>query len=458
MINIILKGSVQRQTTMEPHLVTYLVIIIVCIILSAYFSATETAFSTFNRIRVKNLAEKGNKKAALALKLSEDYDALISTVLIGNNIVNILSASLSTLFFTELLLGQPDLAATVSTVVLTLVVLIFGEISPKTMAKNSPDQFVLFSAPIIRVMIFVFTPFNFVFKKWQSLLARLSKNDEDKGMTEEELISIIEEAEEDGGLDEEESTLIKSAIEFGDLEVGDIFTPRIDVTSLPVTADKATVAKTFSESGYSRIPVYEGNPDNILGILYYKDFYSLAYNKSASVSSILKPVMFVAKTQKVNDLMKELQEKQLHMAIVTDEYGSTAGLVTLEDILEEIVGDIWDEHDEIIEEIKEIGEKEYEISGMANIEKVFDEFDMELDSELDAATANGWAMAILERIPEEGDSFEYMGLEVEVLKMDGRRIHTLKVIDARPTEEDEEERDEERNEESDADSKDAEES
>ncbi len=422
---------------MKPHLVTYLVIIVICIILSAYFSATETAFSTFNRIRVKNMAEKGNKKAATALKLADSYDTLISTILIGNNIVNILGASLGTLFFAGLITSNPDLAATISTVSLTLVVLMFGEISPKTMAKNSPDAFVLFSAPIIRILVVVFTPLNFIISKWQALLAKLSKSDEDKGMTEEELISIIEEAEEDGGIDEEESSLIKSAIEFGDLEVGDIFTPRIDITSLPVTADKAAVEKVFTESGYSRIPVYENDLDNVLGILYYKDFFALAHESSVTINEILKPVIFVAKTQKVNDLMKELQEKQLHMAVVTDEYGSTAGIVTLEDILEEIVGDIWDEHDEIIEEIKDLGDGEYEVSGMANIEKLFDELEIELDAELDAATANGWAMAVLERIPEEGDVFEYNGLSVKVIQMDGRRIQTLHIVDTRPSDDEE---------------------
>ena len=405
--------------------------------MSAYFSATETAFSTFNRIRVKTIAEKGNKRAALALKMSEDYDTLISTILIGNNIVNTLSASLGTLFFAGILINNPDLAATLSTIVLTLVVLIFGEITPKTMAKHSPDRFVLFSAPIIKVLMIIFTPFNYIFKKWQLLLAKLSKNEDDKGMTEEELISIIEEAEEDGGIDEEESSLIKSAIEFGDLEVGDIYTPRRDITALPVTADKKQAEELFTESGYSRIPVYEDDLDNVLGILYYKDFYALAQSNSLPLTEILKPVMFVAKTQKVNDLMKELQEKQLHMAIVTDEYGSTAGLITLEDILEEIVGDIWDEHDEIIEEIKEIGEKEYEVSGMTNLDKFAEEFDVTLPEEMDASTVNGWTTAVLERIPEEGDSFEFDGLEVKVLKMDSRRIETLRIIDVRPTEDEE---------------------
>jgi CBS domain containing-hemolysin-like protein len=419
---------------MDSHLITYLVIIIACVILSGYFSATETAFSTFNKIRMKTLAEKGNKIAGKALRLSDDYDSLISTILIGNNIVNILGASLGTLLFTELLKSD-DMGATVSTVVMTLVVLIFGEISPKTIAKKSPESFVLFSTRIIVVVKFVLTPLNFIFNLWQNLLGKIFKSSDDKGITEEELISIIEEAEEEGDIDKEESDLIKSAIEFGDLTVEDIFTPRIDITALPADSDKATIAKTFSESGYSRIPLYSGSLDNVTGILYYKDFYARAYHTSVPVTDIVKPVMYVAKTQQVNDLMKELQEKQLHMAVVTDEFGSTAGIVTLEDILEEIVGEIWDEHDEIIEEIKQIGEKEYIVSGKANTEKLFDLLD--IDYEAESVTVNGWAMEALGKIPEVGDIFEDLGLSVEVLMMDGRRIENVHITDMRPDPEDE---------------------
>ena len=383
------------------------------------------------------MAEKGDKRAATVLELSENFDTLISTILIGNTLVNTLSASMATIFFTKLLKNlDEDISALIASVIMTVVVLVFSELSPKTLAKNAPDKFALFSAPIIKVIQHVLKPLTFLFQKWQTLLSKVFKPQEDTGMTEEELISIIEEAEEDGGIDEEEGTLIKSAIEFGDLEVGDIFTPRIDITALPSNADKDTVARTFSESGYSRIPVYEGDIDNVVGILYYKDFYSLVKDKNVAIDEIIKPVIYVAKTQKVNDLMKELQEKQLHLAVVMDEYGSTAGIVTLEDILEEIVGDIWDEHDEIIEEIKEISDGEYEVSGMTNIEKLFDELDLPFDDELDAATANGWAMAVLERIPEEGDSFEHMGLKVNVLKMDGKRIETLHIVDERPSDDD----------------------
>lgn len=414
-------------------MVTKIIVIAVCLIFSAYFSATETAFSTFNRIRVKTLSEKGNKKASLVIKLSDNYDSLISTILIGNNIVNILASAMGTLLFAELI-SNKDVAATASTAALTVLVLVFGEISPKTMAKKAPESFVMFSAPIIHLLLVILTPFNFIFNKWQLLLTKIFKNKEDQGITEEELISIIEEAEEEGDIDKEESDLIKSAIEFGDLEVGDIFTPRIDLTALPITASKDVIAKTFTESGYSRIPMYDGDIDNIVGILYYKDFYFKAYNKAASIESILKPVIYVAINQQVNDLMRDLQEKQLHLAIVTDEFGSTAGIVTLEDILEEIVGEIWDEHDEIIEEIKEVGEGEYIVSGKANTEKLFSLLD--IDEEIESVTISGWAMEALGRIPEVGDTFEQYGLSVEVLEMDGRRIENVHVTDIRESEDD----------------------
>ena len=410
----------------------FLTIILLCVVMSAYFSATETAFNTFNKIRVKNLAEKGNQRAARALKLSENYDTLISTILIGNNIVNILAASLATLWFTDLLKnGTPAQASTVSTVVMTLLVLTFGEIAPKTIAKQAPEKFVLFATPLISALVVILKPFSFIFKHLQNLLSKMFKAEEDQGMTEEELISIIEEAAEDGDLDEEESTLIKSAIEFNELEVGDIFTPRIDITAVRSDISKEELAKVYAESGYSRIPIYDDDLDNIHGIVYYKDFFSDAQNTAITIPEIVKPVMYVTKTQKINDVLKDLQEKQMHMAIVTDEYGSTAGIVTLEDILEEIVGEIWDEHDEIIEEIKKVGECEYIVSGMANLEKLFEELDIELDEEMDAITVNGWAMNILDRIPEEGDSFEELGLTVRVLKMDGRRIEDLHILDNR---------------------------
>lgn len=418
-------------------MVGQLIIIVVCILFSAYFSATETAYSTFNRIRVKNLAEKGNKRAARVLKLSESYDTLLSTILIGNNIVNILSTSVATILFIDIL-KDASIGSTVSTIVMTVAVLIFGEISPKTIAKKSPEAFAMFAAPLMTFIVIMLYPFALIFKGWQKLLSKIFKSKEDDGMTEEELISIIEEAEEEGDINKDEGSLIKSAIEFNDLEVSDIFTPRIDITAISKDATKEEVSDLFSESGYSRLPVYDGDIDNIIGIVYYKDFYSTAFADDVTITDIIKPVIYVAKTQRINDLLKELQNKQLHLAVVLDEFGSTAGIVTLEDILEEIVGEIWDEHDEKVEEIKEIAEGEYIIDGMASIGKVFDLFDV--DEDIESSNVNGWAMEVLGKLPEQGDSFTEYGLSVEILETTGKRVEKLKITDVRSDEDDEDEK------------------
>ena len=412
-----------------------IVVILFCIILSAYFSATETAFSTFNRIRIKNLAEKGNKKAKTVIKLSENYDTLLSAILIGNNIVNILASSLATILFIDLLKdgSLAQWSSAISTATLTIVILTFGEISPKTVAKKRPEAFALFSAPLINFISYVLYPLSLLFQSLQKLLGKIFNSDDDEGMTEEELISIIEEAEEVGDFDKEESTLIKSAIEFSDLEVKDIFTPRIDITAVSKTATLDAVKQQFSESGFSRLPIYENDIDNIVGILYYKDFYATEFS---TLDEIIKPVIYVAQTKKINDLLKELQEKQLHMAIVLDEFGSTSGIVTLEDIIEEIVGEIWDEHDEKIIEIEKIADKEYTVSGMANITKLFDELDIDIeeDEEPDAQTVGGWIMAELGKIPEENDILESLGLKIEVLAMEGKRVDRVHITDTRADE------------------------
>ncbi len=417
---------------MDEGSIILLVIMLFCVLMSAYFSATETAFSTLNKIRLKTMAEDGNKRAAKALKLADNFDTLISSILIGNNIVNILASALGTIFFIDLLNDQ-NIGTTVSTVVLTIVVLIFGEISPKSIAKESPEKFAMFSTPIISFFIFIFTPLNFLFRLWKRLLSHIFKAEEETGITEEELISIIEEAEEDGNFEKSETDLIRSAIEFNELEVGDIFTPRIDITYIKKDYDYDRIKEIFIESGYSRLPVCDGDLDNVNGILYYKDFFTKSYN---DIEEITKPVLYVTKNRKVNELMAELQEKKLHLAIVADEYGSTAGLVTLEDILEEIVGDIWDEHDDVEFDVREVGEGEYIASGKANAAKVFGEIG--IDEETDALTVNGWAMNALGRIPAAGDKFEANGLSATVLKMNGKRIDNIRLIKLSPAEQEDE--------------------
>lgn len=391
--------------------------------LSAFFSATETAFSTMNRIRMKNLSEKGHKNATLALKLSDHYDVLISTILIGNNIVNILSASLATILFVGLL-GE-DLGATTSTVVITIGVLIFGEVTPKSIAKEYPEKFAMFAAPIINLLEKVFLPFNFFFKQWKVLMSKFFKPNEDRSITEEELLTIVDEAQEGGGINETEGTLIRSAIEFSELEAVDIYTPRVDIECIPIDSTKEEVQKVFVDTGYSRLPVYEGNIDHIIGIINHKDFYNYVYTSNKNIHEIIKPALYITKNKKIDELLKDLQVKKMHIAIVLDEFGGTVGLVTLEDILEELVGEIWDEHDTIIHEIEKINDHEYLVMGNANVEKFFEIIGK--DEELDVLTVNGWVVEALGHIPVEKEVYQANNIKFEVLKMNGKRIEQVKI-------------------------------
>lgn len=405
----------------------YLLIIIFSILASAYFSATETAFSSLNRIRVKNLAEKGNKKAKLVMRLSEKYDVLISTILIGNNIVNILAASIATLLFVNLL-GR-EVGATVSTVVITVVVLIFAEVSPKTIAKESPEKFAMFSAPLINILITVFAPFNYFFIHWRKLLAKVFKSDQERSITEEELLTIVEEAEEGGGINETEGTLIRSAIEFTELEAADILTPRTDVTFISIDMDKERIAKTFAETGYSRLPVYEGTIDHVIGIIHHKDFHNFVYNTEVLMSEYIKPALYITKSKKIDALLKDLQLKKMHIAVVLDEFGGTVGIVTMEDILEELVGEIWDEHDEVIHEVEKIADNHYLVSGHANVEKFFEMIDYDLKT--DVFTVSGWVVEVMGHLPKLNETYQNQDFEIEIRELDGKRIKKVAIKDIR---------------------------
>lgn len=402
---------------------TSLIIIIFCVIMSAYFSATETAFSSLNRIRIKNMAEKGNKKAQLVMHLSDNYDSMLSTILIGNNIVNIASASLATMLFVKLL--GSEAGPSVSTAVTTVVVLIFGEVTPKSIAKEAPERFAMFSAPFLNVLMILLTPFNFLFKQWKKLLSRLYKTQENHSITEEELLTIVDEAELEGGIDEQESTLIRSAIEFSELEAIDVLTPRIDVTAAALTSSKEELAKIFAETNFSRLPVYEESIDHIVGIIYQKDFHNFVYHTDRDILSIVRPALYVTEGKHIGELLKELQREKSHIAVVLDEFGGTIGIVTMEDILEELVGEIWDEHDEVVEEIQKISEQEYIVLGSTNVQKLFEL--LHIEKELDVVTVGGWVTDELGHIPEKGDSFDYMNMHVCVLQMNERRAEKIGV-------------------------------
>ena len=400
-----------------------LIIILLCIIMSGYFSATETAFSSLNRIRIKNMADKGNKRAALVLKLSEDYDRLLSTILIGNNIVNIACASLSTLLFVRLL-GE-DAGASVSTEVTTVIVLVFGEVSPKSIAKESPEKFSMFSAPILNFMAVLLTPLNFLFKQWKKVLSRFFHSSASQGITEEELITIVEEARQDGGIDEQEGDLLRNALEFNELKAADILTPRIDVVGVNVCAGAEEIASVFTETGYSRLPVYQDSIDNIVGILYHKDFYNKIYGTGKGIKDVIRPALFITRHKKISQLLQELQASNHHIAVVIDEFGGTVGIVTLEDILEELVGEIWDEHDEIIRSVEKLSDDEFLVLGNANVDKLLEL--LGYDEETEAVTVNGWIMNELQKLPEKGDSFRFHEWQVTVMEMEERRVKSARI-------------------------------
>lgn len=404
-----------------------LLVICFCILMSAYFSATETAFSSLNRIKIKTMAEKGDKRAALVLRLSQSYDALLSTILIGNNIVNIASASLATVLFVRML-GE-ERGPGVSTLVTTIVVLIFGEISPKSIAKESPERFAMTAAPLLRVFLFCLTPVNFLFKQWKKLLSLVFKAAPDSGMTGEELLTIVEEAQQGGGIGDREGLLIRSAIEFSSLEAREVMTPRPDVVAVTADTPKEEIARLFAASGFSRLPVYRVSLDEIVGLICQKDFYSRVYDTEAPLESILRPVLFCTEGQKIGQLLARLQQNKLHMAVVVDEFGGTEGIVTLEDILEELVGEIWDEHDQVVPEFEETAPACYLVRGSASAAGLFRLFGCAPHT--GAATVSGWVLEQTGRLPQPGDQFTLDGLLVTVEEVSGRRIVKVRVEPAR---------------------------
>ena len=406
---------------MDNHLGYSIGIIVVCLVFSAYFSATETAFTSLNRIRMKNMAGEGSQRAKKVLELEEKYDNLLSTILIGNNLVNIACSSVATVHFVQL---TAEYGATLSTIVTTIVVLIFGEISPKSLAKEHPEAFASFSAPIIGFLMVLMTPLNFLFRQWKKFLSKLFKTEDKKAITEDELLTIVEEAETEGGIEAEQSELIQNAIEFNELEAWDVLTPRVDIEAVEIDATKEEVAEIFRKTGFSRLPVYEGDLDKILGVLNQKDFHNYVFRSKKTISDFVKPVVYVAGSMKAADLLKKLQINKSHIAIIVDEYGGTAGLVTMEDIIEELVGGIYDEHDEVeAQDITLLQDGSYRVLCSTNVEKMFDYFDEEV--ELDATTVNGWVVLQLDKLPSAGDTFTYrVGNKLfngRVIKADARK-------------------------------------
>ena len=400
-----------------------------CLILSAYFSATETAFSSANSTRLKTLAEKGSKKAKLACELLEHYDKLLSTILIGNNIVNILMASIGTVLFVR---HYGDAGATISTIVVTVVVLVFGEISPKSVAKDCAERFAMFSAPILQVFLFVLTPLNFLFSLWKKLLAKVFRLNGESKMSQEELLMLVDEVQQDGSIDKNEGELLKNAIDFSEQQAQDILIHRVDLAALPITASKEEVAALFTETKYSRLLIYQDSIDHILGTVHQKDFYVGCGITEKPLEEIIVPPLFVLENEPISRLLKTLQKAKTHVAVVVDEYGGTCGIVTMEDILEELVGEIWDEHDEIEVFIRKTGANTFLVDAGMDFDEFAAYFQLKTDSEM--TSVSGWVMEQFGRVPESGERITAGPLDVLVTRVDNHRIEEIQITQHAPAE------------------------
>ena len=406
---------------------TCIIMMAVCLLLSAYFSATETAFSSANTTRLKTLAEKGSGNAALALKLLEQYDRLLSTILIGNNIVNIATASIGTVLFVR---HYGDAGATISTVVVTVVVLIFGEISPKSIAKDCAERCAMLSAPILRVLIWVLMPLNLLFSLWKKLLNKVFRLSGESKMSQEELLMLVDEVQQEGSIDRDEGELLKNAIGFSEQEAQDILIHRVDLAALPVTAGKEEVAALFTQTKYSRLLVYDGSIDHILGTVHQKDFYVGCGVTDKPLRDIIAPPVFALENEPIRLLLKKLQQAKTHVAVVVDEYGGTCGIVTMEDILEELVGEIWDEHDEEEVFLRKLGPDTYAVDAAMDLADFAAYFHLKTDSEM--VSVSGWVMEQFGRVPEAGDSFACGDLRVQVTRVENHRIEEIRVVQETP--------------------------
>ena len=394
---------------------------VVLVLFSGFFSASETAFSTANRTKLKTLAGDRNARARKVLKLIDSYPRLLSTILVLNNLVNITLSAIATLFFIELI-ENTSVATVVSTAVTTVAVLIFGEVSPKTLAKEMPERFAMFSCGIMNALCFLLTPVNFVFERWNRLLLKIFRIKKDETVTEEDLAMRL--------ANEMDQEIIRSAIEFNDLSVEDILTPRVDVVAVSINDTPDKIRRAFRSSGFSRLPVYKGTVDNVIGVINQKDFYENVLLEHKKLATIITSPKMVTPYMKISDLMKLLQSSKSHMAIVLDEYSGMLGVITLEDILEELVGDIWDEHDKVSEEITELSENCYKIDGTLSSVKLLSLSDTVLTEEEEEelpATAAGIVMREKESIPEIGEKIVYKNLLFEILDADSAHIETLKV-------------------------------
>lgn len=402
--------------------------IIILLLLSAFFSSMETAYSCLNKLKIKTMIANGNARAEKVLKLAENFDKLISTILVGNNIVNITSASLAGLFFASIITQSPSLAATVSTIVTTVAVLIFGEITPKMLAKVYPEKFAMVGYPLLKLFSCILLPINLIFSGYKFILSKIFKLHNEEVVTEDEIITMVEEAREDGTLKQDESKLIKSVIDFDDLEVGDILIPRVNIEAVDIDTPFDTIKEIFHTSGYSRLPVFKDTIDSIIGILHEKDFFFAYLNDDKDLNHALHEVTYTTEHVKISTLLKQLQSKKTHMAVVLDEYGGTLGIITLEDILEELVGEIWDEHDNEVNYFTKVSDDTSIVNAEADLSDFFNYYGIDVDEyEYDANTLSGWVIEQVGEIPKEGEKFRFENLSIEIIRATEKKVLQVKV-------------------------------
>lgn len=416
---------------------TDIILIIVLVALSAFFSASETALSSANKIRLKSMADNGSKGAERALKVIKKYDKTITTILIGNNIVNIACSSIATLLTISLLTNiSAEFASAwgslISTVATTLIVLTFGEVLPKSIAKDHAEGLsIAISAPI-SLLIFIFTPFSAFFILMKKGVSKLFRTKETVSMTEEELKVIIDEIEDEGVLETQESILVRSALEFDEITVDEIITPRVRVVAVENTANVDEVRAKFLAEEYSRMPVYEKTLDNIIGTITEKDFFK-AYEKHGSdfaISSILQETIYLPQMLKISEVLRNMQKEKCHLAVVLDQHGGTLGIVTMEDILEELVGEIWDESDEVRSPVTAIDDRTFEVYGevsLNSLRRFFNTRDIDVEIESEANTVAGWVLELFGSIPKSGDAHTTDSFKIIVLEAVTPRVNKIRI-------------------------------
>ena len=400
--------------------------LVILIMLSATFSASETALTAANKIRLRNQAEDGDKNARGAMKLVNKYDNTLSALLISNNIVNTLAASLTTVIFTAIF---DDAGVGLATAIITILLVIFGEVLPKSFANENAEKLIKIVQKPIHFIVFLFTPAVKFLGFLKKQLSRNNSGNDTPSVTERELMTIIDEIEDEGVLEEDQADLVQNAIEFNDISAGEIITPRVDICAVERDDDKQVVLDTFLQNNYSRIPVYEESIDKIVGFINQKDFFAaLVQGVESPVESLIKPCLYVPPKKKIIEVMHLLQKNKMHMAVVTDEYGGTMGILTLEDILEELVGEIWDEHDEETQQIFKIDDITFEVLAEISMNDLYEEIlDTKHNNLKGYLTLSGYLMDKLNRIPSEGDSYDDEFLHYTVQQVDDNRIKKVKV-------------------------------